>query len=351
MDIRMLQSGELKEAARLADRTFRDESQPSMAVSFPYIFSEAVQPFSFGAFDQGKLVSFFGFVPWTVRVGEARLRAFFVGSVCTDPAYRGQGIASRILERIVAFADEAGASLIFVSGSRSLYVRAHCYPFGRFRRYRLDGETAARLKRQPDADGYAVREAGPADLFAIHALSAARTVRFEADVNGLGALLKAQAVPSIMKGEQRVYVAEAGKEVRAFAVVAAGAERTAVLEWAGDPAATAVLAADCALGIGGGAALELAVPGADLELRRRLEDAGAEAREENNEGTVRIVRLERLLEQLRPWLGERTLPAEGLTPEQLTALCFDRAAGGHDCPERTNWEPVPLPYTGGLYFI
>ncbi|WP_158299585.1 GNAT family N-acetyltransferase [Paenibacillus antri] len=355
MHIRMLRGRELSDAAALSDRIFREPGQSSMADAFPYIFSNAIRSVSYGAFDGDKLVSFFGLVPWVVRVGEARVQAFSIGSVCTDPASRGQGLASRILDEVIAFADRSGASLLFVSGSRSLYTRAHCCPFGRVRRYTISSDAASRLATS-GAGGASVivREAEPSDLFAMHAVAAAMPVRFETDVNGLGALMQAEAVASTMKAKQSVFVAEAAGEVQAFAVVAFRAERASVVEWAGPAETAAPLLAACAA-MPEISALEVPVPMHETALRERLDASGATALDENNQGTVRILNAARLLRQLNPWLEGKTLEAEALSPEQLVAACFGRvdmdALESTAHAARSSREPIPLPYTGGIYFI
>ncbi|WP_309122630.1 GNAT family N-acetyltransferase [Paenibacillus sp.] len=355
MHIRMLKGRELSDAAALSDRIFREPGQSSMADAFPYIFSNAIRSVSYGAFDGDKLVSFFGLVPWIVRVGEARVQAFSIGSVCTDPAYQGQGHASSILDEVIAFADRSGASLLFVSGSRSLYTRAHCYPFGRVRRYTVSADTASRLAASgAGAASIDVREADPSDLFALHAAAAAMPVRYEADVNGIGTLLKAEAFASVIKAKQRVFVAEAADGIQAFAVVAFRAERATVLEWAGPAGSVAPLLGACA-SQPETTALEVPVQAHETALREALDAAGAAATDENNQGTVRILNADRLFLQLEPWLRGKSLERESLSPEQLVAACFGRVdasdseSAAHAAPRA--WEPVPLPYTGGLYFI
>ncbi|WP_199614165.1 GNAT family N-acetyltransferase [Paenibacillus alkalitolerans] len=359
MEIRMLSDKEMEEAAKLSDRTFRDAEQTSMAVAFPYIFSGGVKHLSFGAFDQGKLASFFGLVPWTVCVGEARLRAFSIGSVCTDPAYRGHGIASQVLEEIFAYLNRTEASLLFVSGTRSLYTRVDCCRFGRVRKYTVDGQAAAALSAEhASADAVTVREADVSDIFALHELSHSQNVRFESDVNGLAALIKAEAVAGIEKARQKVFVAETAEGgVQAFAVVGAKDQRAVVYEWAGKAELVAGLAGKCHSLLGGTDTLVMRVGWHETAIHQLMSGVGYE--EEDNEGTVKIVNMDALLKQLKPWLSAEnaTVPvadiAKSLTPEQLVAFIFDRASGGVELPEqaRNNWKPVPLPFTGGVFFI
>lgn len=143
MKIRLLNSNELQQAADLSDLVFGKPGQPSMGKSFPALFHPGVSH-SYGAFtDEGELVAFMGLAPDVVRIGEARLNVFSIGSVCTHPDFRGQNLASTLLAECMDHARRSGASLVFVSGGRSLYRRAGCYDFGRVHYAMLDRSSAA----------------------------------------------------------------------------------------------------------------------------------------------------------------------------------------------------------------
>lgn len=377
--VRRLTNEEMKLAVRLSDATFRDAEQTSMGIAFPFIFSDTAAHLSFGAFEaDGTLVSFMGLVPWTIRIGAAELSVFSLGSVCTAPAARGKGYASQVLQQVYAFAREAGASLLLVSGDRSLYTRSGCASFGRVLRYRVTPLQAKSLLDDAGIGQGGVREARPEDLFAVHAAMAARPVRYRLGVNELATLLKAEAFASIMKMSHRVLVYEADGRLAGAAVIGVSRKSQGygtVLEHAGDPAALAVIFGEavCRYEL---ATLDVPVPWHERELQLKLDGIPAET--ENHPGTVRIIDGEALVDQLRPWLRERgdirelslkpredgrwLLGIEGgpppavYTSQQLIRLIFD-CAGTCDEPAPggaeafQHWFPVPFPYTAGLCYV
>lgn len=377
--VRRLTNEEMKMAVRLSDDTFRDAEQTSMGTAFPFIFSDAAAHLSYGAFEpDGTLAAFMGLVPWTVRIGAAELSVLSLGSVCTAPSARGQGYASRMLQQVYTFARDAGASLLLVSGDRSLYTRSGCASFGRLLRYRVkDAQAAALLDGARTGQG-SVREARPDDLFALQAVLASRPVRYRLGVNELGALLKAEAFASILKLSQRVLVYESDGRLTGAVVIGVSKKADGfgtVLEHAGDPPALAALLGE-AMTRFGLAALDVPVPWHERALQTMLDGIPAET--ENHPGTMRIADGAALIEQLRPWLSERGdisdldvrqqedgrwllgsrggPPPSVYTSQQLIRLIFD-CAGARDEPAPggaaafRDLFPVPFPYTAGLSYI
>ncbi|MFB9276374.1 GNAT family N-acetyltransferase [Cohnella cellulosilytica] len=371
---------DLDEAVRLADRVFRDHEQTSMGQAFPFIFRPDFGQ-SFGAFEEGKLVSFIGLVPWLVNIGGARLQAYAIGAVCTDPDYRGKGYAGTMLDLIKDHIRQAGASLLLISGDRSLYTRNHCYHFGSFNRYTLLPENAEAIAARSAVEGYTVREFASRDWYALHALAESRTVRYEQSLTDLAQLIHSQAVASNCKHELRTLIAEQGGKLAAFAVVTVpGRYGTSAApqapEWAGEAKAVAAIFADAvkryAL-----EKLEASVSWHETELRQALPDAPSQAR--RNGGTVFISDPQALLEQAAPyWNGavdvqsgelRVTKSEEGrytlhlgrdeivLTPQELVSVLFDPAPTLTVQPPADVQErlaalfPLPFPYTEGLNFI
>ncbi|TCM99072.1 putative N-acetyltransferase YhbS [Paenibacillus sp. BK033] len=377
VQIRRLTDAEMKEAVRLSDATFRDGNQTSMGRIFPFLFSDAALHLSYGAFEEdGKLASFMGVVLWTIRIGEAALRVASLGSVCTEPSARGKGYASRLLEQVQSFTRDAGASLLLVSGDRSLYTRAGCSLFGRISKYRMNALQAESLLGNAEAIGE-IREMRPEDLFGVQETAEAREVRYQLGINEFGALLKAEAIASVMRMSQRVLVQESRGKVVGFAVIGLSDTQPngAVLEFAGDSAQVVRLFAN-AVDRFGLQSLEIPVPWHEKDIHARL--AAIPSSEEGQPGTVSILSGEALLDQLSPWLKKQE-PASGLRLErrdngswrmtdsagrpsvalsdaELVQLLFDRAGTDtlHLPAEAQAYQdlfPVPVPYTSGLCFV
>lgn len=371
---------ELNEAVRLADRVFRDREQTSMGQAFPYIFRPDFGQ-SFGAFEEDKLVSFIGLVPWFVNIGGARLKVYAIGAVCTDPAYRGKGYAGTMLDLIKDHIRQAGASLLLISGDRSLYTRNHCYHFGSFNRYTFLPENAEAIAARSASEGYTVREFASYDWYTLHALAESRTVRYEQSLTDLAQLTHSQAVASNCKLEHRTLIAEKDGKPVAFAALAVPGryETTAapqVTEWAGDAQAAAAIFADAvkryAL-----EKLEVTVSWHEAELQQALPDTPFQARQ--NGGTVFVSDAQTLLEQAAPyWNGAvnaqrgdlRVMKGEDgqytlhigrdaivLTPQELVSVLFDSTPNLAVQPPAEVQErlaalfPIPFPYTEGLNFV
>ncbi|MGK9251215.1 GNAT family N-acetyltransferase [Paenibacillus humicus] len=291
---------ELAEAVKLADLVFRDPGQRSMGESFPAIFDPALG-LSLGVIEEGRVVSFIGFVPQQIAVGDAVLDACALGSVCTHPDYRGQGHASVLLGEAFHQAEAIGASLMLISGTRSLYRRNGCHAFGSMRRYRLEAGV------QPQADPRA-RPLQPADWFRLHSLSNAKPAAYRRSVAELAGQLRSAAVASMYDFTHRSYVLEEDGELAAYAVIASGPIPAGsdmepfVVEWGGDDfKALAAMRA---------AMQEMRLPSLLLfvgshETRMQLLLQGSLYSGSHNQGTVKIIDLPLLWRQLSPYLEGR----------------------------------------------
>lgn len=381
-EIRIVQPGEMIQAIQLADQTFRNQEQVSMGVAFPHIFNSVFGQ-SYGAFVKGQLVAFMGLVPSMIRVGEAKLNVYLLGSVCTDEAYRGQGLASEMLQSVLTHIDSAGASLLLVSGGRPLYRRAGCHPFGQSTIYVIDQSVKSLpVQEKP----LLIREMKPVDWFAIHRLASARPVRFEQSVWELATLIEASAFASIFSQVHIVLIAEQEDgEIIAFAVISVSTEvsdsTAKLIEWAGNPSAIAVILQE-AISKYELTSVEVAVPWYDNDLAEVLQSIASSSSLETDYHTLKIVNPDRLIEQLSPYFrqsptkdlnSDRDLSIERIaddsynlrlrngnnytvTEEELVSLLF---IPNHSLTDQEhndsllseNSLPIPLPYEKGLNYV
>ena len=70
----------------------------------------------------GRIVACVGLFPISLRLREIQLRIAGIGGVCTDPAHRGQGLMSRLLEHVKAEMVRQGYALSWLSGLRDRYA-------------------------------------------------------------------------------------------------------------------------------------------------------------------------------------------------------------------------------------
>ncbi|WP_158302150.1 GNAT family N-acetyltransferase [Paenibacillus mesophilus] len=381
-EIRLLRPDEFRAAAALADLVFRDADHKSMGDAYPNAFSPSLLQ-SYGAFVDGAIVSFVGFVPSVIWIGDAHLNVYSIGAVCTHPDHRGKGYAGAILELIREHSRQAGVPIILVSGNRGMYERFGCRTFGNTASYLLDGEAMAKLANAPAAREAVLRPFAPTDWFAVRRLAGQRAVRFEQSLWDLASMIRAEPTASNSKLIHRVWVAERGGEAAAFAVIAVPNGRIAprgnpmLIEWAGDPVLAAALAARGA-GEARAEKLRAVVPRHESEFAGVLEQAGCAGAPGKQSGTIAVVDPEALLVQLAPWLeaknagafsglrfrlsenGGYVVEREGrsweLTPEAFISLVFDRngaesiSSGGEISPTADLF-PIPFPYPAGLNFV
>nr|WP_150959207.1 GNAT family N-acetyltransferase [Aneurinibacillus sp. XH2] len=378
MEIRcLLTQQQLDEAAKLSDSIFRDSEQVSMQAAFPGVFSEALGQ-SYGAFDNGKLVSFMGLVPAVLRIGEARLPIYSLGSVCTHPDYRGQGTASEILTKILEHIDRAGASLLLVSGGRSLYTRAGCCTYGQVHRYLW--EEGQPLPSRPVPEGTVLRELAPTDWFRLYELASSRRSRYEQSVWDLAGLIHAEALSTCYKLQHKVLVAEnAEGDLLTFAVIGVPYSDTPkrephLIEWGGAAEGMPALLS-YAIRTYGLKKLNIPVPWHEDKLAAEL--AGLPCNTGKATGTVYIVNPERVLGHMYPYLksvdagaadslritrledGRTSVALDGWTAEltvQETVSMFFDPAPEFQAPEELKKRlsalfPIPFPYDAGLNYV
>lgn len=170
MQIRRVLIHELSQAAALADSVFRSGRSPIMGTAFPALFSPGISH-SYGAFnEQNQLVAFMGMTPLQIRTGDSVLNAFAIGSVCTDPDFRGSGVASALLKQCQAHAKAAKAPLLFISGDRSLYTRNGAVYFGQALRFELKAKDFLRANQVEPPNSPIIKNYDDSHIFSFHTL-------------------------------------------------------------------------------------------------------------------------------------------------------------------------------------
>lgn len=342
-----------------------------MEHSFPTIFKSGMSQ-SYAAFnDQGKLVSFIGMVPLIIHSDDAHLYAYSIGAVCTDPAYRGQGLAGQLFTLCQQHAKEAGASLMFISGDRSLYTRAGSMAFGEIGKYIIDTHVAERLEVQPSP--WTISEMEPKDLFAVHDLMMHKSAAIQWSITDLGQFIGASPMANIHKMDQHILVARTEtQEIVAVAIVAvpriqSSEEAGMLIEYAGNDTAVIELLLHSIRQFEL-QSLSVTIPWQDVELANRLQAADVSVERQNNAGTVLVIDGEALITQAgykgsdSNQISISALPDGRYklhTPQEssviggnaeLCSLLFDPNSSIEQ-PGDNKIPTIALPYLYGLYFI
>jgi GNAT superfamily N-acetyltransferase len=155
-----------------------------MGEQFPLLFApenaENLRIFA----DDGRPISLIGMFERDVYLAGTPHRACCIGSVCTEPECRGQGLATRLLEDARSKALRDGCDIFLISGGRGLYKRQGYVDAGGFRRAVVD---PAEL---PARTGFRARHWTPEDLPALVRLHSAEPVRFARTPQDYLALLR-----------------------------------------------------------------------------------------------------------------------------------------------------------------
>lgn len=176
---------------------------------------------------EGRIVAHAAWRPLWLRSGSRRLLAAGIGLVTTDPAWRGQGRATRLVAACVAAAAQAGCEVaLLFAERRELYARLGFRPVGR--------EWRTRFVRACAPGHPGVRELRAPDPAALLALLETQPLRVERDAREQALLL---AIPGA-----RVFALERDGDLRAYCVVGKGRDLVGVVhEWAGAPDAVRAL--------------------------------------------------------------------------------------------------------------
>ena len=113
---------QLDDAIALANRVFRSKGG-DMRTDYPLLYhpdrTGQLHIFTSG----GKPVSLVGMVVSDVTLCGCSTRVACIGSVCTDPEHRGQGLAGRLVSHAADTARDRGVPVMLISGGRTLYQR------------------------------------------------------------------------------------------------------------------------------------------------------------------------------------------------------------------------------------
>jgi len=264
----------------------------SLAAEFPLVFGPGAPGSAVVAEVAGAVRSACAILVRDLELPGLVLRAGLIGSVATDPEFRGRGLASAVLERAeVELAAEGCLFALLWADEPAFYEARGWRPAAA----ELDWVLAADLCERLPAPG-GVRRARPEDAAAIHALYERHPVRARRTANETRLLLAAPGMD--------VRVRERAGRLSAYACVGRGADLAGVLhEWGG--AADDVLA--CARAqLAGRERLILMAPALRGELGARLSELGAPCRL-GVLGMAKLLSAERAAELLRSSAPELTV--------------------------------------------
>lgn len=268
--------------------------------------------------EDGKPVSHILTIVDEVSINGCRTKAASLGGVCTREGYRNRGYAGLVLGESLARITAAGARILMVSGSRSLYRRNHCVPAGRL--------LAATIHRgslpAPGEGKLTARRVSAGDWPLLAPLYGAEPVRFVRPLSFFDecCFWWDCASPEIW------LIESAAKPLAYLCQVPDWSERERPARWVSEYAGcrgAIVEALPLILEQGRVEELHLRVLGDDTELAYLLEGRGLSLTPTTASGTHRLLNLPGLMRDLRPYLAARLPRAvlRQLTFEQRGDIC------------------------------
>jgi hypothetical protein len=259
--------------------------------------------------DDGRPISLAGFTLRDLSLNGVLLRAACVGSVCTREEYRGQGIAARLMDDVVARAAEQGAVMVLISGGRGLYRRMGCADAGLYH--------VISIGKRSDLPAIACdsRDWVEEDLPDMMALHQAEAVRFVRDAAEMRMLLESRM---LFCRPARTFVVRRDGSVLAYICCQGPDDLSGVgvvraREIAGSRPAL-LASAPAILKAQGAQVLEIEIPAADIELENLARAHKLPCRNVGFHGTVKIIDRKGFFRSLEGHIAKR------LTPEEREAL-------------------------------
>ena len=129
--IRRARPEDVQEIIALANSVFRPPDSglsPSMGMQYPLFLSEQNAQNLFIAEDNGRIVAHNGTMPGAILINGHPISMSSMGSVCTHPDYRGQGIGTRVLMSVLDSLREEGLGTRHIRWQRAIHQK-RCRPY------------------------------------------------------------------------------------------------------------------------------------------------------------------------------------------------------------------------------
>ena len=274
---------ELDAVLNLVNNAFNPVGR-TMGLEFPHLFGDAnvarlrifVDPRT------GLPVAHAGYVRCELAVEGCRISVAGLGSVCTDEAYRGMGLASELVESIMRQAVAEGLVMMLISGGSNVYRRLGSADTGDFLRVEANREQISSLRQAavdwPSHSAVAMRLAAEDDIPAMASIYRREPVRYVRSVWDFRELSWQKPDVKRLGSLERTWVGGLVRDSLAYIIVRIrtaddGAVRLHVAEFAGARWCVLQLIAHACAEYGPDV-LTITVPASDLEMATLLHQAG-----------------------------------------------------------------------------
>jgi len=314
---------ELDAVLDLVNSTF-SPVQRSMELEFPQLLGDAnlARLRVFADPRTGRPVAHAGYVRCELAIEGCRIPVAGLGSVCTESAYRGMGLASELVRSIIHQAVAEGLAMMVISGGSNVYRRLGATDAGVFLRVEADRKQISDLRRaaadQPLHPSTLIRVGSEDDIPAMASIYRREPVRYIRSVSDFRELAWQRPDVKRLGALERTWVGGlAGNDGcgpacdrLAYAVVRIrtaddGTKGLHVAEFAGARwCVLQMIAHACAEYAPD--SLTITVPGSDLEMAALLHHVGLTAQRVSLLGhTLMSLDDRALLECVQPVMSER----------------------------------------------
>ncbi|NRF94516.1 GNAT family N-acetyltransferase [Paenibacillus frigoriresistens] len=293
----------------LADRTFREPGQTSMGIAYATLFAKENADHLLVMEEEGVLATLVGLLQTDLSIEGCAIRVVSMGSVCTEPAFRGRQYADTLFKMSLEKCVEDSTHLMLVSGNRSLYLRNDCVEVGAVNSFTISAsEQWPGLKL--DGSNLTVRPYDEAqDIPFLIALVKSEAAYYKRTEEEFALLIRSAAVSSNESAEQHVWIAfEPDGEAAGYIVYGLmeknGVSSAKVIEYAGSDRAVIHLLQQIYDRFEV-KHVEVPVMGDRPALSEILASAGCSFIETHIPGTIRMINFPGLWGALQPYMVER----------------------------------------------
>ncbi|MCE5229238.1 GNAT family N-acetyltransferase [bacterium] len=307
---------EYDDVTALCNRVFRPDGWADMRAQYPLVLRrdniEQLRILS----ENGKPVSLVCMVEGNAALLGCAVRIALIGLVCTGQECQGRGLAGVLMDDAVERATAMGYGMMLISGGRTLYTRRGSHYVGDFVKYEAD---PARL---PCADGLTISQMTPERAGDAWPLLEAEPIRFRRTPEDYAKLLATDWVVGYPGSTW--LVERTGRAVAVFSINhkrltdSSKIEAFGVREMGGSRQAALAAVGELARRFGT-KQVEWDGCGRDAALADAFAAIGVKPDRAAHYGTVKLLSVERLMNEFKPLLcerlGEKTAAALTITSQ------------------------------------
>ncbi|TBL70864.1 GNAT family N-acetyltransferase [Paenibacillus thalictri] len=305
--LRTARADELGALVALSDRTFRRPGQTSMGTAYAQLFSKDNTDHLLVMEEDGIPAALAGLLKSELSIEGCDVTVVSMGSVCTEPEYRGRHYADKLVKMSLDKCREDKAHLLLVSGNLSIYLRNDCMEVGSYRSFTIASEVELAAFTNGAAGMGMTFDCfdESRDLPGMLALMQAEQAYYKRTADQLALLIRSAAVLSNKPAEQHVLLAYDASGVAAGYIVFGFVDgKAVVVEFAGGDDAIIGLLGELFRRFGD-CRIQLPVMGDRHLLAEQLAAAGCAFTEQTIPGTIRMIDFPGLWEALEPYRMRR----------------------------------------------